>query len=235
MENYKINIPGLSKVRWTDSGKFKSGNKTILFSGRQDDIHHGGVAVILDKDANSALTEWTPVNEQLITTIFVTSHAKVTVMPRSPLVSAIHHPTTTMTEEDLVDNIPHHDVIIVMCDMNVQVGGDWSGFEHVLGPRAFGKRTENGNCLVQFCAMNNLMIGSDPHSLSTKTYTRTMNNLMIGSDPHSLSTKTYTRTMNNLMIGSDPHSLSTKTYTRTMNNLMIGSDPHSLSTKTYTR
>ena len=75
-------------------------------------------------------------------------------------------------QQDLVVNIPHHDIIIVMGDMNAQVGGDWSGFEHVLGPHAFGKRTENGNCLVQFCAMNNLMIGSDPHSLSTKTYTR---------------------------------------------------------------
>ena len=50
MENYKINILGLSEVRWTDSGKFKSGgNKTIRFSGTQDNTHRGVVAAILDK------------------------------------------------------------------------------------------------------------------------------------------------------------------------------------------
>ena len=36
MEAYKINILGISEVRWTDLGKIISENKTILFSGRQD-------------------------------------------------------------------------------------------------------------------------------------------------------------------------------------------------------
>ena len=50
-----------------DSSKFAHLNKDMenykINKGRQDDIHRGCVAVILDKDANSALTEWTPVNE----------------------------------------------------------------------------------------------------------------------------------------------------------------------------
>ena len=47
-----------------------------------------------------------------------------------------------------------------MDDMNAQIGRDRSSFEHVLGLHAFRKRTENGNRFVQFCAMNNLTIGS---------------------------------------------------------------------------
>ena len=45
MDAYNISILGLSEVRWTKSGEFKEGNKTILFSGRQDDIHREGVAM----------------------------------------------------------------------------------------------------------------------------------------------------------------------------------------------
>ena len=51
IDAYNINILGLSEVRWTE---FKEGNKTIIFSGRQDDIHREGVAMILGKNARSA-------------------------------------------------------------------------------------------------------------------------------------------------------------------------------------
>ena len=116
MEKYKINIPSFNEVRWTDSGSFKLGNKTILFPGRQYDIHRGGVTVILDKDANSALTEWTPVNERLITAIFVTSHAKVTIIQcYAPSNNHDDDETDSFYEQlqDLVNKIPYHDITVV--------------------------------------------------------------------------------------------------------------------------
>ena len=80
MDGYKINILGLSEVRWTSSGEFTSENKTILFSGRQDNIHREGVAFILDRASKNALVEWVPVNERLITARFMTPHAKVSII-----------------------------------------------------------------------------------------------------------------------------------------------------------
>ena len=35
----------------------------------------------MDKFANSALEEWTPINERLMTARFITSHAKVSIVP----------------------------------------------------------------------------------------------------------------------------------------------------------
>ena len=48
--------------------------------------------------------------------------------------------------QDLVNKILRHDITIVMGDMNAQIGGDRSGFEHVLA-YSFGKRTENKTAL----------------------------------------------------------------------------------------
>ena len=62
--------------------------------------------------------------------------------------------------QDLVNNTSHHDIIILISDMNAKIGGDRSVFEHVSGPHAYRKCTNNGNCFIQFCMMNNLKIGS---------------------------------------------------------------------------
>ena len=163
MEAYKIHILGLSEVRWLESGKFMSKNKTILFSGRQDNIHRDGVALILDKQAVSALEEWTPVNERLLTARFITAHAKVTVIQ-------CYAPPNDHDDDDkdafyqqlqdLVEKVPRHDILLVMGDLNAQIGEDRSGFEDVLGPHGYGKRTDNGDRFVQFCAMNNMKVGS---------------------------------------------------------------------------
>ncbi|CAH1239030.1 Hypp5694 [Branchiostoma lanceolatum] len=163
MDDYNINILGLSEVRWTDSGKFISDNKTILFSGRQDGIHRDGVALILDKPAASALEEWSPINERLLTARFVTTHAKVTIVQcYAPTNEREDTDKDTFYQQlqDLVEKIPRHDIIFVMGDMNAQIGGSNQGFEHTLGPHAFGNRTDNGNRFIQFCSMNNMKIGS---------------------------------------------------------------------------
>ena len=80
LEAHKINVLGLSEVRWTDSGKIVLENETILFSGRQDGVHWDGRALIMDKFANSALEEWTPIIGRLMTAKFITSHAKVSIV-----------------------------------------------------------------------------------------------------------------------------------------------------------
>ena len=161
MEAYKINILGISEVRWTDLGKIISENKTILFSGRQDGVHWDGRALIMDKFANSALEEWTPIIGRLMTAKFITSHAKVSIVQ-------CYAPTNERDDadqdafyqqlQDVVGKIPRHDILIVVGDLNAQIGGSRSGFEHVLDPHAFGNRTDNGDRFTKFCAMNSTKI-----------------------------------------------------------------------------
>ena len=40
--------------------------ETMLYCGRSDDQHHGGVALILRKGLRNSLMEWKPVSEKLL-------------------------------------------------------------------------------------------------------------------------------------------------------------------------
>ena len=80
MEEYKLNILGLCEICLTDSVKLSSKDKTILFPGSHDGIHHDSVAIILDKSVSKALTQWNQANECLMTARFGTSCTKVTII-----------------------------------------------------------------------------------------------------------------------------------------------------------
>ena len=54
--------------------------ETILFSGRQDGIHHGDVTIILDGSASRAILQWMPVSDGLMMARFITPHAKVMII-----------------------------------------------------------------------------------------------------------------------------------------------------------
>ncbi|PIO73507.1 hypothetical protein TELCIR_04520 [Teladorsagia circumcincta] len=49
-DNYRLCILGISEVRWKGNGRINSDNKTILFSGREDN-NEGGVGFVLNKKA----------------------------------------------------------------------------------------------------------------------------------------------------------------------------------------
>ena len=59
MRKYAIDILGVSECRWTGFGQLRTvTGETILYSGRDDAIYHGGVALLLSKKAAASLIEW---------------------------------------------------------------------------------------------------------------------------------------------------------------------------------
>lgn len=67
MNRYKLEILGVSESRWTKSGRITTASgETILYSGREDDIHEQGVAIILKKGLEKTLMEWKPINSRLM-------------------------------------------------------------------------------------------------------------------------------------------------------------------------
>ena len=53
---------GISESRWCAPGKFiLSTGETIVYSGRDDEVHQHGVAGMLNKDAAKALINWAPI------------------------------------------------------------------------------------------------------------------------------------------------------------------------------
>ena len=53
MERLKLNVLGLSEVRWKGAGSFITDNFTIIYSG--GDQHERGVGMLLDKEMSKCI------------------------------------------------------------------------------------------------------------------------------------------------------------------------------------
>ena len=76
-----IDVMGISETHWTGQGKLQlPGGETIIYSGREDDIHRGGVGILMSKSATRALMDWTPINERIIQARYHSKHIKLTMV-----------------------------------------------------------------------------------------------------------------------------------------------------------
>ena len=163
MKRYKINILGLSEVRWTQSGKVMlSSGETMLYSGREDGQHHEGVGIAIEKETAKSLLEWEPISPRIIRARFYSKFTKTTVLQ-------CYAPTEQAEEEDKelfysclqrqIDKTPRHDLLLVIGDLNAKVGSDNSGYEECMGKQGGGESNENGSLFKDLCRENGLVIG----------------------------------------------------------------------------
>ena len=54
--------------------------ETIVYSGRNDEKHHGGVAILMNRNVTKAMLEYAPVNEWIIRARFQAKQEKLTSM-----------------------------------------------------------------------------------------------------------------------------------------------------------
>ncbi|KAK1806239.1 hypothetical protein P4O66_000117 [Electrophorus voltai] len=162
-DNYNLDILGISKMRWTGSGKIVSDGKSVLYSGHEEHHIHG-VGLVLSKKASCALLGWKPVNDCIITARFQSRHAKTSIIQ-------VYAPTEDSDDDqkdtfygllqDTIDEIPTHDVKLLIGDFNVQITDDHRVLENVIGPHSLGRQTnDNGERLLSFSNMNNFCIGN---------------------------------------------------------------------------
>ena len=60
---------GISECRWLGFGRLKTQTgETIIYSGRDDDVHQSGVAIIMSKKVAQCLDSWRPISEHVIKT-----------------------------------------------------------------------------------------------------------------------------------------------------------------------
>ena len=162
MSKYNLHVCGLSEVRWVDSGMIPiAQGHSLLYSGRKDGFHRQGVGLVLSKRARNALKSFTPVSSRIITARFATSHGFCSVIQ-------VYAPTNDSQEahknafyEQLqltLDNLPQRDVLVLMGDFNAKVGVNHSEWRGVLGKHGIGGVSDNGLRLLEFCALNGLVI-----------------------------------------------------------------------------
>ena len=81
MQRYNLDILGISECRWSGSGRLKTqSGEIILYSGRDDNIHQSGVALVITKQAAGCLESWMPVGDRIMTARFASRFIKTTVV-----------------------------------------------------------------------------------------------------------------------------------------------------------
>ena len=169
MDNYNLDILGISECRWPGSGLMKLDNnkKCFIYSGT-DRGGQSGVGIILNNKAKDSIMGWEPISDRLLRIRLQTKHLKMTILQ-------CYAPTNDHDEEDkdqfytmlneTLGKIPKHDITIVMGDMNAKIGDDNKDVEEVMGKHSVGTINNNGERFIEFCLMNGLVIGGSifPH------------------------------------------------------------------------
>ena len=145
----KINILGISELKWTRSGHVDS----------NDTVRRNGVALIIEKKIASATTGYNLKNERMIS-------VRIQGTPINTTIIQIYAPTTDAAEEtiekfytdlqQLIDDAPKKDNILLLGDWNAKIGNKEE--PEVTGKFGLGNRNAAGNRLVEFCQENKLII-----------------------------------------------------------------------------
>lgn len=178
METYKLDVLGMSEVRWNEFGEVKTPSAmTFLFSGRPNanDVRREGVGIILNQKMKKSLSEWFPVLERIIVATF---RGKI----RNVSIIQCYAPTEQAEEskkdcfysklQETYNKIKKKNIKIVMGDLNAKVGRDRTGLEQVIGRHSLEGRNQNGGMLLEWCASNEMVIGGTlfPHKRIHKVW-----------------------------------------------------------------
>ena len=89
--------------------------KTIIYSGRDDDVHQSGVAIIMTKKVTKSLDSWRPISDGITEARFFSRFIKTTV-------TQVYAPTNEADDEmkndfyeqlqKIVDEVPRHDMLL---------------------------------------------------------------------------------------------------------------------------
>ena len=206
----------------------------MIWSGRSDNIHHEGVALLVSKKHANTILQWKPVNERLLYVRLNCKYAKLSiVVAYAPIDNAEEETKDTFYSslQAVLGDIPRHDVTMMLGDFNARVGQNNHNRSTVMGTHALGDITDNGERLISLCEENDFVIGGTlfPHKTIHKlTWTSPDGNtrsqidhIMInGKWRHSLQD---VRAMRHADIGSD-HNLVVAKVLLKLRKAAIGTD-----------
>jgi hypothetical protein len=164
MENYGVEIMGISEARWKGVGEISVDRYKIIYSGQDETTgeHMNGVAIILNNKVRDSLISWEPVNDRIIT-------ARINMKNNNFTVVQCYAPTNVADIEDkevfystlnrTMGSIPKEDIVLLMGDFNAKVGTDNNGLEDIMGKNGIGEKNENGEMMVELCGLHQLKIG----------------------------------------------------------------------------
>jgi exonuclease III len=161
LQRYRVAIAGISETHWPGQGEKRINGFQFLYSGRNDNVRRDGVALVLSKEASRALKYHQAISERIIVARFKSQHGYVTVIQTyAPIDNA-----SDVLKDDFYDKLqaavtktPRSDMLIVMGDLNASVGRNHASNKGVIGHEGLPGLNRNGQRLLDFCALNGLVI-----------------------------------------------------------------------------
>ena len=160
MAKVNVNILGISELKWTGMGEFNSDDHYIYYCG-QESLRRNGVACIVNKRVQNAVTWMQSQNDRMISVRFQGKPFKFTVIQ-------VYAPTSNTEEakverfyedlQDLLELTPKVCVLFIIGDWNAKVGSQET--PGVTGKFGLGTQNEAGQRLIEFCQENTLVIAN---------------------------------------------------------------------------
>ncbi|GFO04846.1 craniofacial development protein 2 [Plakobranchus ocellatus] len=141
MERMKLNILGLSEVRWKGAGKITSGGHEIIYSGGTES--EKGVGIIVDQTVTKAIKVYWALSDRVLL-------VKIAGKPVDLNIIQVYAPTAKSNDEDLdkfyneldtaKTQCKSQDPLIIMGDFNAKVGTE--KVDDIVGKHGLGNRNE---------------------------------------------------------------------------------------------
>jgi len=116
---------------------------------------------MMSKAAKKSTIEWMPITERLMVARFVSRYPKVSVIQcYTPTYDAEETKDTFYQQlQTTLDNVPSHDVLLVIGDLNAKVGRPNKRREKIMWKNGCGEMNKNGEKLAGICGLNDLVNG----------------------------------------------------------------------------
>lgn len=159
MHRLKINILGLSEVRWPGSGKCQKNKTTLFYSGNDEINHPNGVGILLDNKTSQAIISFIPLSDRAML-------IKLNAQPTNVNIIQCYAPTAEKPDREvetfykelreLLGYTKNNETTIIMGDFNAKVGN--IEVDKIVGKYGLGERNSRGDKLIQFCQEEEFVI-----------------------------------------------------------------------------
>ncbi|XP_071161040.1 craniofacial development protein 2-like [Mytilus edulis] len=109
-----------------------------------------------------------------------------------------------------ISKVPQHDMLVIMGDLNANVGSDNTDSENVMGRHGCGVKNKNGERAIDLCLCNKLVIGWAifPHKNIHKLTWKSPDGISVNQIDHILVNNKWRRSLRDVRVlrGADVNS-----------------------------
>lgn len=208
MRRLGIQILGLSEVRWPGSGKVKTMNRTLYYSGNDHPDHRNGVGVILEDKYNDAVTNFVPFSDRCLLIQLSGKPININIIQTyAPTAdkSTVELETWYSEVEKLIKMTKKQDLTFILGDFNAKLGkGEASG---LVGNFGLGERNDRGERMIEFCQQYNMVVTNTWFKLPPRR-------LYTWTSPQHTENRVIRNQIDYILVNKRYHSavISAKTY-----------------------